>query len=176
MEDAILNMEIGLTRCIMETNDYDLLNKVVLFIAQDYIVRTKNDSGAVPPVLHRLEAAITVYKRGNMFTQEEAKLILKVAQSDEISAIMDREVSFIIFTFELMKLWTTYVHKEYRPILNISDKNFRLGGRQMWRQMLYLKQRNAEEHEVKQQIIDDSIDVATEFFNYHTQILIKENT
>ena len=152
-------------------NKYSLLNKIVLFIAQDYIYRTKNLGMNVPPILHRLEGSIKVFKQQNMFTVEEAKEVLLIAKSDEITAIMDKEVSFIIFVYELMKLWTTTVPKKYRPCLNIGDKQFAIGGRVFFREMIRMRQNDSEKYEIKKSVIDDSISVANEFFNFHVEKL-----
>ena len=152
-------------------NKYNLLNKVVLFICQDYIVRTVKDGSEVPPLLTRLSAAITGYKQFHMFSQDEAKIVLKLAKSDEITDIMNKEVSFIVFTMELMKLWITTVPKQNRPHLNISDKHFRLGGKVFWQQMMKLKQVDTTSYKHKTEVIDDSITVANEFFNYHVKEL-----
>ena len=147
-------------------------NKIILFVAQDYIYRTKKEGASVPPVLHKLEGAVKVFKQQNMFSVEEAKEVLKIARSEEIDAIMNKEVSFIIFTFELMKLWVNHVPKVDRPILNISDKHFKLGGRVFYQSMLKLKQENEDKHKDKKSIIDDSITVANEFFSYHKKVLL----
>ena len=156
---------------ITETGKYSTLNKICLYISQDYIYRTKKDKGDVPPILHRLEWSVKVFKQQNMFSIEEADKVLKIAKSEEIDNIMNKEVSFIIFVFELMKLWTEYVPKEYRPNLNISDKHFKLGGRTLWKQMVKLKSKDVDKHSEKKEIIDDSITVANEFFNYHIKEL-----
>lgn len=150
--------------------EYSLLNKIVLFVAQDYIYRTKQEGNDVPPDLHRLEAAVKVFKRQHMFTIEEAERVLKIASSDEMSDIMNKQVSFIVFVYELMKLWVNYVPKKDRPLLNISDKKFKMGGRVFWRQMLSMKQLNVHTHKEKSNIIEDSISVANEFFEYHKRI------
>ena len=154
----------------MEKN-HDLLNKIVLFVAQDYIYRTKKDDNDVPPLLHKLEGSVKVFKQQNMFSIEEAEKVLKIAKSDEISSIMNREVSFIIFVYELMRLWIEYVPKKDRPILNISDKKFAMGGKVFWKQMISMKQSNIDTYSHKKSVIDDSITVAKEFFEYHKKIL-----
>lgn len=151
--------------------NYSLLNKIVLFVSQDYINHAKQDGVDVPPDLHRLEASIKVFKRQHMFTVEEAKRVLKIAKSDEMSAIMNKEISFIIFVYELMKLWINYVPKKDRPMLNISDKRFKMGGKVFWKQMISLKQSDADSYNEKRNIIEDSIDVANGFFEYHKEVL-----
>lgn len=150
---------------------YTILNKVTLFICQDYIYRTKKDGKQVPLTLNKLESAISGYKVFHMFSQEEANIVLKMAKSKEIDDIMSKEVSFLIFVYELMKLWIEYVPKEHRPHLNISDKHFKLGGRVMWQQLLSLKKFDTEDYNNKQEVITDSITVANEFFDYHKEKL-----
>jgi len=151
---------------------YDLLNLVVLFLVADYIMRTKQEAD-VPPILHKLEGAISVFKRNNQFSIAEAKQVLKIAQSDEITDIMSKEVSFMIFAFELMKIWVNYVPKVDRPLLNISDKHFRLGGKIFYKQMIKMKRTDSDKHSDKTAIINDSIAVANEFFEYHVGKLVK---
>ena len=107
------------------------LNKICLFVIQDYIERTRKES-EVPPVLIRLSASITGYKAFHMFTPEEATEVLKISKNKDLLAIMDKEVSFLVFAMEVMKLWIDDISKKNRPYLNISDKNFKLGGKYFW--------------------------------------------
>lgn len=152
---------------------YNVLNKVVLFIAQDYIERTVADDHKVPSILIRLKGAVAGYKLFHMFSYDEAQTVIKMAKSEDIDNIMSKEVSFTIFTMELMKLWILNVPREHRPHLNISDKHFKIGGKMFWKQMIALKTEDSESYNLKTSIIDDSCSVAKEFFDYHYNIFIK---
>ncbi len=148
-----------------------VLNKCVLFVVQDYLQRTVDDGAELPSILYRLKASIAGYKSFHMFSIEEAEQVLKVSKDEHLLAIMDKEVSFLVFAMEVMKLWTEDIPKKNRPHLNISDKHFKLGGRFFWRQMMYLKQNDVDNYKDKQDIIDTSIDVANEFYKYHKEVL-----
>ena len=148
-------------------NKYNLLNKITLFVCQDYIKKSRDDNGTVPPVLSRLDGSITGYKAFHMFSVLEAKEVLRIASKDEIKTIMEKEVSFIVFVMEVMKIWTQTVPKKDRPHLNISDKQFKLGGRIYWQQMMALKKVDVDKYDHKTDVIDDSIKVAREFMNFH---------
>ncbi len=148
-----------------------LLNKIVLFICQDYIVRTQKDGGEIPPILSRLNGSITGFKQFHMFSIEEAKKVLLIAKEKDLLDIMDKEVSFLVFVMEVMKLWTQDIPKQNRPHLNISDKHFKLGGKMFWKQMMYLKKTDKENYIDKQDIIDTSIEVANEFYTYHRRLV-----
>ena len=56
-------------------------------------------------------------------------------------------------------------------MLNISDKRFKMGGKVFWKQMISLKQSDADSYNEKRNIIEDSIDVANGFFEYHKEVL-----
>ena len=144
------------------------LNKVCLFVVQDYLQRTADET-ELPVILYRLKASIQGYKSFHMFDITEAKEVLKISKDPKLLAIMDKEVSFLVFAMEVMKLWTEDIPKEQRPHLNISDKRFKLGGRNFFKQMLYLKQTDKEQYEDKKDIIDTSIDVAREFYTFHKE-------
>ena len=150
--------------------DNQVLNKVVLFVVQDYLQRTAEET-ELPPILYRLKASIQGYKSFHMFSIEEATQVLEISKDAKLLAIMDKEVSFLVFAMEVMKLWTEDVDKKNRPHLNISDKHFRLGGKHFWKQMMVLKKTDSEEYEEKTEVIDTSIDVAREFYKYHKEKL-----
>ena len=152
---------------------YETLNKIVLFISQDYIQKTVDDGALIPDIMYRLKSSIAGYKKFHMFSEQEAKDVLKLAKSEEIDGIMSKKVSFIVFAMELMKLWQKEVPKRYRPHLNISDKHFKLGGKVFWKQMMALKHSDAEDYDHKSSVIDDSISVANKFFNYHREVFLK---
>jgi len=147
-----------------------VLNKIVLFVVQDYLQRTADET-EMPPILYKLKASIAGYKQFHMFSVDEATQVLAISKDKKLLEIMDKEVSFLVFSMEVMRLWTTDVDKKYRPHLNISDKHFKLGGREFWRQLILLKQTDKESYEDKKEIIDTSIDVAHEFYTYHKEKL-----
>jgi len=146
------------------------LNKIVLFVVQDYLQRTAEET-ELPPILYRLKASIEGYKKFHMFSLKEATEVLKISEEDELLSIMDKEVSFLVFAMEVMKVWTEDIPKKDRPHLNIADKHFKLGGRHFFKQMLVLKKTDIEEYKDKKEIISTSIDVANEFYQYHKERL-----
>ena len=156
----------------MSKNKYHLLNLVILFTVQDYIRKSREDNGTVPPLLSKLEGSVAGYKSFHMFSIDEAKEVLRIAKKDGIKNIMEREVSFIVFAMEIMKIWIETVPKENRPHLNISDKHFKLGGKVYWQQMMALKKSDTKDYDHKTSVIDDSIEVAKAFMNFHIEEIV----
>jgi hypothetical protein len=138
-----------------------------MFTAESYITMMYEEGSHVTPVLERLYIGLTGQKVINKFTLEEAEICLKLGEDEELKKIMDKEVAFSIFVFELMKFWTMSVPKEKRPYLGVSDKHFKIGGNAYWQQMLKLKSINGYKHKQKKEIIDDSKEVAKAFFEWH---------
>ncbi len=146
------------------------LNKLVLFHVESYIQMTLDSKDPVPPHLMQLKLGIITYRKFNRFTQEEADIVLKFAENEELKEFMAAEVSFVVFSLELMKLWIAYVPKKQRPILGVSDKKFKLGGDTFWKQMLIAKEMSPEEYAQKKQIIKDSKEIAGKFFEFAKRI------
>ena len=146
---------------------YHLLNKIVMFTAEAYIELSTAEGNLAPEALERLRYGIIGQRKINMFTQTEAKICLELGKDERLIKIMDNEISFIVFVYELMKIWTMTVPRDKRPILGVSDKHFKLGGSVFYKQMLVAKQKDTKEYEEKQAIINDSKRVAQEFFQFH---------
>ena len=148
------------------------LNKIILFLVQDYIVsaqsqKTKEGKQVqTPPQLTHLRASIAGFKKFHMFTIEEAEELSLIAKEEGLLEILDQDVSYIIVTMELMKLWTQTIPKNKRPVL-ISDKHFKLGGSYFWNAMIYLKSEANDEYIEKKNTIDNSKKMANDFWEYH---------
>ena len=147
-------------------NKYETLNKVVLHTVDLYLERVRQDDMNLPPTLDRLRRGLVTQRMLNKFTPEEAEKVLEIGRDKEFKAIMDRDISFLIFALELMKVWTMSVPKDKRPILGVSDKHFKLGGDSLWQQMLLARSKAPEEYSEKKQVIVDSKEVAQGFFEH----------
>ena len=159
----------------MTDANIELLGKICCFTAESYIMMAQQES-AVPKQLERLRLGIVTQRKFNPFTQEQAMICLEFGNDPELDKIMQREVSFTIFTLELMKIWTMTVPKEKRPYLGVSDKHFKLGASEFWKPMLQLKKTNGYKHGLKKEIIADSKEVAEQFFKYHWEKLNEKDT
>ncbi len=141
-------------------------NKVILFTIQGYLEQHK-EQAELPGLLHRLNGQIGMYKQLNLFSQEEATIVLKASSQDEITEITKKNVSFIVFVLQLIKRWVEEIPKKQRPHLNISDKKLRLGKAIFFKDMIQLKKTNGYQYKLKKEIIDTSIETADDFFNYY---------
>ncbi len=154
------------------SNPYTVLNKVTLFVVQDYLTNSLADGGQIPHKMKKLNGAITGYKKFHMFSAEEATIVIDVSKDPEIKEILARELSYVVFAMELMKQWIEDVPKRHRPHLNMSDKHFKLGGGHFWAEMLKLKQHNKGNYKHKMHVIDDSREIAQKFYEFHKRRLV----
>ena len=155
-------------------NKYDLLNKSILYTVNRYIESACSE-GLEPSKLHcDIRFATKVFMTSNALTEYDMEGISKIAKDEEFGKVINRSVSFYMFTLELMKLWVENIPKEYRPMLNISDKRLSKGRAMYAISMLRLKQKDSEKYNEMSAIINDSIDTAKDFFEYHVNNVVVE--
>jgi len=149
-----------------------LLNKVILFTIESYIDKCIEEGTEPTPLHFRILAAIKGWKKFHMFSVQEAEQVIKIAEDKGLRKILDEQVSFLIFSLELIKQLTEQTPKKYRPVLNISPKKL-VGGRALYAiSMLKLKQQDEEQYKETKNVIDTSVITAKHFFEFHAQRIL----
>lgn len=156
-------------------NKYDTLNKVILYTIKSYIEKSIEEGLEPSPLHFRLLGATRVFKRENPINDDDREAMKQIRESEELQRIVKTDVSFLVYTLELIKQYVEQVPKEYRPMLNISDKKLIIGRGSFAVGMLQLKQRDAEKHAELTEIINDSIVTAKHFFSFHMRELIEKD-
>lgn len=154
-------------------NKYDTLSKVILYTILSYIEKSIEEGLEPSPLHFRLLGATRVYKRENPINDYDREAMKPLRESEELRKIVSTDVSFLVYTLELIKQYVEQVPKEYRPLLNISDKKLIIGRGSFAVGMLQLKRRDAEKHAELTEIIQDSIVTAKHFFNFHLRELVE---
>lgn len=157
------------------TNRYDTFNKAILYTVHDYIVKSIEDN-LEPTRLHfRIKGAISLMKNHNVGVNDsDIALVKAISKEEELRKIVSVNVSYLVYTLELMSLWVEFVPKAHRPNLNISDNSLSTGASALSFAMLKLKHKDEEKHKEIQAIIDDSVASAKEFFDYHKKLIGEE--
>ena len=144
-----------------------LFNKIILFTTDMYIDRMRKENTQLPKTLEQLSIALVGYKHHNRFTDKEAEYVLKLAKDPGLDEVVKTDVSPIIFTLTIIKLWVESIDKKDRPNLNISDKKLIKGRAEYAIQMIKLKKEKPEIYEEKREIIDSSVETAQRFMEFH---------
>lgn len=157
-------------------NPYDTFNKAILYSVHDYTQKSINDGLEPSPLHFRIKGAVSCMMNYNVgVNDKDIEAIKALAKEAELRTIVDVEVSYLVFTLELIKLWVLEVPKENRPTLNISDKKLKGGRANFAMGMLELKRRDAEKHAELTEIINDSVETANRFYEYHKKKLLDED-
>ena len=153
-------------------SNVETLNKIVMFTIDTYIAGMKDNKEVLPPILERVAIALAGMRHTRPFTQNEASKVIMFGKDKELTDIVNKPVSHIIFILELLKLWIEDIPRNKRPLFNISDKKMSVPARSIvTMQMLKLKKSDGDTHAEKKQIIMDSESVAKEFYEYHKRKL-----
>lgn len=155
-------------------NRYETFNKVILYTIDSYIRKSIEDGLEPSPLHFRLLGATKVFIRENPITKEDRERIDFIRKDETLKKIVSVDVSFLVYTLELIKQFVEQVPKECRPNLNISDKKLIIGRGSFAVGMLELKRRDKEKYDEIKEIIDDSIITAKHFFNYHLEKLVQD--
>jgi len=154
-------------------NKYITFNKLVLYTCEAYITKSIEDELTIAPIHKNLQIAIRGYMIMGRFSPLEAKRIISLNKDEKLKAITEKNISFLVYVLELIKLWVDDVPKKHRPHLNISDKKLRVGRSLFAMGMLKLKQSDEDKYQELRDIIDVSVDVAREFYEFNRLHLIE---
>jgi len=155
MEERLTNKEKKMTQ--------HLFNKIILFTAHTYFGEHKKEA-KLPEKAKKIDTALNMFTKTTGFLPDEVKTIQ--SHNKEVQEITRKEVSYIVFALHLLKLWSDKIPKSKR-FLAINDKHLKYSKAMFTTEMLTIKHTNKEVYEEKKQIIDDSIKIAEDFFNYH---------
>ena len=154
-------------------HNYETFNKIILNTIHIYNKQAREDKMELPKILYRLDSALVVYKINNGFTKEEVEWVKSYSVNDEtLKEITKKPVSFIVFSLELIRLLTSRLDAKNRPNFNINDKKLLIGRAEFFRSMLAMKKEDPESYIKKKLIIDDSVLVAQELFDYYYEMFI----
>ncbi len=160
----------------MSNNPYILFNRLILFTVEAYLTKSKEDGHTDDEMHNRLISGIRAYQTMGRFSQEEAKLLQELGETETAKKIKQKEISFVVYALELMKLWIEEVPVQYRKsiYLGVSNKKLKLGRATFAMGMLRLKKEDKERYDNLKEIIDESVINAKHFFGYFQNELVKK--
>ncbi|RLF26901.1 MAG: hypothetical protein DRN14_06145, partial [Thermoplasmata archaeon] len=127
-------------------NKIDFFNRIILASAYLWIkghIETKG-SGNIPDICYRVKTAGYNSIHINRFSEEEGRIVKEITMSDEFKPIKDAEISLVIMSLVVMKIWIADIPKKQRPIININDRALTLGKNQYLTHMIELKREDLE--------------------------------
>lgn len=155
-------------------NPYIVFNKLILFTVTEYLEKAKAEGLTGEPFHNEIIGAISKYKTFAKFSVKEARIIIKMGESEAMHRIKEQQISWVVYALELLKLWVEAVPKKYRPHLNISDERLRTGRSKFVMAMIRLKSADPKEHAHKQNIMNDSTVTAKKYLMYTHEQLVGE--
>jgi|GEM_PF-4168981 len=137
------------------------INKIVLFFANHYVFEELNTlEGEQQDVAQKLN----YYTKLNELNKYD---LMVLRQLDEYFKVMlDVELSYQVFGFEVLALWSRDIPKESRPLLNIKDIKLQKGAAYYWLESINLKRKDTSIYEEKKEIMKASTDKAKEFYEF----------
>ena len=152
-----------------------VFNKLILFTAEAYLTKSIDDGLSNEDLHRRIIGGIRAYMVMGRFSGREAAILQSIGEDEYMQDLRAREISFVVYALELLRLWVELVPKEKRKNIHIgvSDKILRKGRATFAVSMLNLKKKDEAKYKELRQIIDESVLVAKNFF-YYTQEKINE--
>lgn len=156
--------------------DYSLFNKLILHTVSAYLDRAYEEGMTKEPMHIKLMSGLRSFQTFGKFLPEEAKLLQSLGDNPILEKIKNREVSFVVYSLELMRLWVQTVPLSARKhiYLGVSNKKLLLGRAYFTTMMLSMKQKDPETYKEKRAIIDESVLNAKHYFSFMMEQLIKE--
>ena len=153
-----------------------LFNAAIMTHIYKYIKNGLEDVGdksTVPDIVYRIKQQTYNFVVIHRFNSDDMKM-LKNIETKEFVDKMSQEISFLMFSLHLMKLYTERTPTNVKTKLNISDKKLKLGTALWVVPMLKLRKEDAEVHKEYKKIIDKSKEVAEYFYNFMYENLLGE--
>ena len=146
-------------------------NKLVLFTAEAYVTRSIEDGLSVDDLHLRLMRGIRRFMILGKFSPKEAKECIEFAADPRLQKIVAQDVSFLVFSLEIMKRWVETVPKAQRKHihLGISDNELKIGRGMFVIDMLKMKKRDPEKYAELKELIDISVVTAKHWFDFHKE-------
>lgn len=138
-----------------------IINKIVLFFANHYIFEEINTlKGKQQQVASKLH----YYTKLHPFAGDDIKMLREL--DPYFKVMLDVELSYQVFGFEVLALWSRDIPKPQRPFLNIKDINLQRGSTYYMKESLALKYKDEAKHKEKKEIMTTSTDKAKEFYTF----------
>ena len=125
-----------------------------------------DNASNLPPIAFKLWGNTKRWLKSHSFTEDDLQLIMELKDDEEFEEITMREVSFLLFALDLMRIYVETVPKEKRPILDISDKKLIKGSRIYAIDMIKLKHRDSEIYKDTKKLFRTTEEVAKDVYDY----------
>jgi len=148
--------------------NYLTFNRLILFTVEAYLARAIEEGLTHEEFHKKLVSGIRSFMVMGRFSKEEQERLKILGEDTIMEKIKNKEVSFVVYALELMRLWVTEVPREVRKnlYLGVSNKKLLLGRAYFVKTMLHLKHTDEENYKEKRQIIDESVLNAKHFFSF----------
>lgn len=135
--------------------------KLVLFFV-DYYAHQERETYKRDQAM--IAQKVRYYTKLHPYTRDETWILKEL--DPHFKKMLDMQLSYQVFAFEILALWAQDVPKEQRPLLNISDHKLKKGHRHYFKELLTLKKRNGYKYKQTKAIMEISIEKAAEFYNF----------
>lgn len=155
------------------SNKYNLFNSVIAASIMQWVdSHRKNDDGEVPEILSRVRTKCYYHRALNAFSDEEIDLLMKIDKDPEFIKIKEVEISYLVQSLAVLKIWVEDVPKNLRPNFNISDKKMVVGSGHYWKHLLTAKQFDPELYKIEKKLIEDTNEHAQKWYAFFRSKLI----
>ena len=162
--------------CLSEKERLYLFNRVILAHLELWVQEhIDNDDGEVPDILLQMKTKGFQMRIINGFTPKEIKILKKIESTDEFKEIKnsDIQISYLVHSLVVLKLWIEDIPKDDRPALNIAEDRLKYGKAYYTKHMLLAKKLDHEFYEKEKIIIDNTEKAATKWYKLIKKQILK---
>ena len=146
---------------------YEILAFVMLFnIVSQIEKEIEAGTPNIPPILYRYYGQGKLWLKNRKPNEKVLEIINKMKTDESFEDITMKEISYILFSLDSIRLYTERIPREKRPMLNISDKKLLIGSRRYVIDMLRLKKRDSETYRKTKKLFEDTEQTATDVFDW----------
>ena len=158
----------------MKEKNYDLFKLILAAQVAYFMDKDKEEFGTDYwlPWFFRLNANAKVYSKMRKILPEDLKCLNQIDNDVVFLMNKEKEVSYIIFVLELMRLYAENFPEKYFHNFNISKKKLLFGFRHYTIAMLNAKLKDRELYDEKKKIMEDSKKVALNTYNTMQRVLL----
>ena len=156
--------------------DYTTFTRLILFTCEAYLSKAVAE-GITSETMHKkIVSGIRSFMTFGRFSKEEQQLLQELGKDPIVERIKAVEISYVVYSLELLKLWVQNVPREVRKniYLGVSNKKLLMGRASFATMMLHMKRDNEEVYREKREIIDASVLNAKHFYAFFEEKLVKE--
>jgi hypothetical protein len=148
-------------------NDFNTLNKLILFTAEAYMSNALKEGLTHDPFHQKIVNGINNYSILCKFDKEQHSKVVAFGETEIGKKLRESEFSHIIFSLQLLQMWIDRVPREQRRhiALGVSNKKLLMGRASFALDMIKLKQRDEEKYAETRQIIDEAVLMGRHFFD-----------